>query len=237
MIEIPKEQPKKYRSVVIDTINQIIADNVIKQFRDKNRLTHDDWRDYAVDVLDLFNFCRELPNTVLVNILGYESTGKTVGAGFLNPDETYYINADKKPLTFPKAKEKYNADNRKNYAVPTTYAEIRDLLKRIHAKSKDPLIIFMLGHIEDYKSASGELKQRLKIPGKMAHKYNIDGAVVHCYYTFMDTSKDYNDSSKYQLLTQNAESLNTARSPMGFWDSLTIPNNYQLIVDKILENY
>jgi hypothetical protein len=225
---------KKYRVAIIDTINQLMNDLHIKLMEEKGRgATHDEWRDFGVDVLDLYNFIKSLPNTIPVGILGYEGSGKTVGGSFLNPDETYWLNIDKKPLTFIGGKQKYNRD-KKNYKVITGYKECKETLTAIHANSKEPLIVFIMGHIEDYK-AKGVDRQRLKVIGKMATKYNIEGALSHTYYTYVDEEKKHTDPARYQLRTVSVN--DTARSPMGMWETEFIPNNLQLIVDAILKDY
>ena len=231
-----KEEPK-YRSIIIDTINQLSNDLYIKLLADKERgANFDEWRNFGVEPLDLIVYIKSLPNTIPVWILGFESTGKTVGGSFLNPEETVWLNADKKPLSFANARRMYPVDNsKKNYSIITGYEETKNKIKAIHSKSEEPLVVFILGHIEDYKSKNGQLRQRLKCIGKMPHNFNIEGAVVHSYYTDVDETKKWNDPTRYRLRTVSQN--DTARSPMGMWDSEFIPNNYQLIVDKILADY
>lgn len=231
-----KEEPK-YRSIIIDTLNQLMNDHHTKLMKDKERgATYDEWRDFGVELLDMYDWIKSLPNVIPIQVLGYEATGKTVGGSYLNPDETVWLNVDKKPLTFANARKMYPVDNsRKNYALVTGYDDIKNRIKQIGTKSKDPLIVFMLGHIEDYKAKDNKTRQRLKVLGKMATKYNIEGALSHTYYTDVDETKKWNDPSRYRLRTVSQN--DTARSPMGMWDSEFIPNNYQLIVNKILADY
>lgn len=225
----------KYRTIVVDTINQIMNDQYVSLLEGKGRgATFDEWRDYGADILDLYNFIKSLPNTVPAQVLGFEGTGKTVGGSYLNPDETYWLNVDKKPLSFIGARSKYSAE-KKNYAVPTGYKEVKDAIRAIHGVSKGPLVIFMLGHIEDYKSKGDVIRQRLKVLGKLATKLNIEGALSHCYYTHIDEDLKNTDPNRYQLRTISVN--DTARSPMGMWDTEFIPNNLQLIVDKIVADY
>ena len=225
---------KKYRVAIIDTINQLQADVHLDLMEKKNRgATYDEWRDFGVELLDLYNYIKSLPNTIPVAILGFEGSGKTVGGSFLNPDETYWLNIDKKPLTFIGARQKYSRE-KKNYKIITGYKECKETIAAIHANSKDPLIIFMMGHIEDYKS-KGTDRQRLKVLGKMATKYNIEGALSHTYYTHIDEDKKATDPERYKLRTLSMN--DTARSPMGMFETEHIPNNLQLIVDAILKDY
>lgn len=225
----------KYRTVIVDTVNQLMNDQHVALMEAKNRgATYDEWRDFGVDVLDLYHFIKSLPNTIPIQILGYEGTGKTVGGSFLNPEETYWLNIDKKPLTFKGARQMYSAD-KKNYAVPTGYKEVKDAIKAIHSVSKTPLVVFILGHIEDYKAKGDVVRQRLKTLGKLASKYNIEGALSHSYYTHVDEDLKHLDPNRYQLRTVSVN--DTARSPMGMWETEFIPNNLQLIVDKVVADF
>lgn len=111
-----------------------------------------------------------------------------------------------------------------------------NMIFNIHAKRKGTLIVFVLGHLEDFKGEGGETRQRLKVLGKMATKLGIEGLnVSHTYYTKINASLDHNDPKRYQLTVANS-GLNTARSPQGYWKTFTIENNYQTIVDRILED-
>lgn len=231
---------KKYRSIILDTINGLQNKLYVKFLKDVGKASYDDWRDYGTEILDLYDFIKSLPDVVLVQVLGYEGTGKTVGGSNLSPDETVWLNADGKPLSFFGARGKYPVDNsKKNYKEIKTYEEAKAQILGVHAKRKGTLIVFVLGHIEDYKATEGgSMRQRLKVLGKMASKLGIEGLnVSHTYYTKIDTSKqDHNDASRYKLTVSN-NGANTARSPQGYWKTNEIPNNYQTIVDKILEDY
>lgn len=234
MSEVIKNEPK-YRSIMLDTLNQLMMDKHTELMEAKGRgATYDEWRDFGVDIQSLYTFLKSLSNTVLVQILGKEGTGKTVGGSFLDPDENYWLNIDKKPLTFTKARQMYSTE-KKNYAVVTGYEKVREAVTQIHNKAKSPLIIFVTGHIEDYKDKNGEIASRLKTLGKQATKYNIEGAVAHTYYTYVDRSKKALDPTRYMLSA--FENRDTARSPMGMWETEFIPNNLQLIVDKIVADW
>lgn len=179
-----------------------------------------------------------MPDTVIVQVLGYEGTGKTVGGSFLNPEETAWFNTDGKPLSFFGARSMYPPDNSKlNYKEYSQYEQVKAGLAAIHGKRKGTLIVFVLGHIEDFKGELGETRQRLKVLGKMATKLGIEGLnVSHTYYTKINAILDHNDPNRYQLTVANS-GANTARSPQGYWKEYSIQNNYQTIVDKILEDY
>lgn len=231
------ENTKKYRSVIIDTINQVQQDKYTELLKNKGKAGFDEWKDFGVEVLDLYKFCRELDdNVVMVQILGYEGSGKTCGVMYLDPEETCYLNCDKKPITFTNGNKLYPKDNsKKNYKSISSYEDLKVIIKTLHSKKKDgPFIIFVLGHIEDYKSVEGGGRQRLKFLGKMATKNNIEGSITHCYYTKIDTAFSSKSPERYKLEVDN-NGFNTARSPMGAFEESIIPNNYQLIVNAILK--
>lgn len=228
----------KYRSIILDTINGLQNKLYLELLKEKGKATHDEWRDYGTDILDLYDFIKSLPDTVIVQILGYEGTGKTVGGSNLDPDETVWLNSDGKPLSFFGARQKYPVDNsRKNYKEVYDYDAAKNQISAIHAKRKGTLIVFVLGHIEDYKGEDQMMRQRLRILGKMATKLGVEGInVSHTYYTKINASLGHNDTARYQLTVANS-GMNTARSPQGYWETFTIQNNYQDIVDKILFDY
>ncbi len=227
----------KYRSAILDTIGGLQNALYLEFMRGKNPTIHD-WKDFGVEILDLFDYVKRLEDTVIVLVLGYEGSGKTVGGSYLNPDETVWMNADNKPLTFFGARGKYPTDNsKKNYKEVTTYEDVKANIKAIHAKRKGTFVFFVNGHIEDYKGEDQLIRQRLKILGKMATKLGIEGLnVSHTYYTKVDASLEHTNSLRYKLSVANSGS-NTARTPQGYWLTNEIPNNYQLIVDRILEDY
>lgn len=227
-----ENREKKYQTVIIDTINGLQNNLYIDLLKNKGKANFDDWRDFAVDILDLADFLKRIPVDI-VQITGKEGTGKTVGGSFLDPETTVWLNADDKPLSFFGARKAYPEDNsKKNYKVPRTYQDVKDAILQIHSKRISKLIVFMLAHVEDYKGEGDVIYQRMKTLGKMATKFNVDGISVHNYYTFVDP--DEKDETKRYKLRTHSTGTNTGRSPQGYFTEDFIPNNYQIIVDKIL---
>src|SRR5437899_12224982 len=89
---------KKYRSIILDTINGVQNKLYLRHLKDVGKANYDMWRDYGTEILDLYDWMKRLDDVVLVQVLGHEGTGKTVGGSFLNPEETAWLNADGKPL-------------------------------------------------------------------------------------------------------------------------------------------
>ncbi len=231
-MEVEKKEGK-YTSVVIDTLNALQNKEYVDHMLKKGSPNFDDWRDFGAEVLQLYNFLKV--RGTIVQILGSEGTGKTVGGMFLNPDETVWMNCDNKPLSFTGANKLYPPDNsRKNYSIASTFKDVMEQCSAIYkVRKQDPLVFFILAHVDVYKLNNAE-RLRLRVLGKMATKLNIEGSTTHTYYTVVNpTEKD--PLKKYQLSTQNS-GFDTARSPMGMWSESTIPNNLKLILDKIIED-
>lgn len=248
---------EKYSSAVVDTINQAMNDTYVEYQHEYGRPGFDIWRDYSVEVLYFYQFVRSLPGAVLVQVLGREGTGKTVGAGFLDPDATMYLNIDRKPLTFADAEDKYPNDvaqgvsnSRGNYkeVLPKKndkgkveiWTPIRAAIQyaydnriRNSDPKKDKFVVFVLAHTEVFKGADGVERERLLTLGKQATKLNIEGSLVYCFYTKVDPTAPVR-ADKYKLTMHNS-GFNTARVPMGKFDEIEeMANNYKIILDKIL---
>jgi hypothetical protein len=232
-----KQEEKRYTSIVIDTLNGMQNDAYIDDLKKKGKLNFDDWKDYAIEIYDLFAYLKDLKCTIVL-VLGVEGSGKTVGAYFLDPESTFYINADKKPLTFTNAYISY-PENSNRYKIPKSggegYEQIKAWTKAIvEKKSEYPNItVFCLAHV-DYFKDNGRDRQRMKTLGKMASKMNIEGSTVHTYYTEVDPDMSIKDEERYTMLTRNT-GLNTGRSPMNFFKVDRIPNNFNLVLYKILK--
>ena len=233
----------KYRTIVLDTINAL-QNNLYEEMMYGKKGSHDQWKDFGMEIYKLYSDIKKLPNTVLVQVLGLEGTGKTVGAKHLDPRTTQYLNTDAKPLSFFGANRMYtDSPNEihiangipKNLRTPSTYIETMDMIEKIHSFRMGTLIVFVLGHIETYTLPEGGNGQRLKVLGKQATKLGIEGLNTnHTYYTKIDVQYGVKDPNRYKLVTHNS-GFNTVRSPEGFWDG-DILNNYQTIVDRILED-
>lgn len=235
-IVTPEGIVQHYRNVIIDTVSAP-QNTLFKKINEDRSLTLNEWRDFGWEVYNLYDYTKSLGDTILVQILGQEGSGKTVGGKFLNPDETLWINADRKPLSFFGGRAKYPSDNsRKNYSEVADYDNIKKVIKAAHDKRKGTLIVWMLGHVDIYKGKHEMIHQRLRVLGRQATKLGIEGLnLVHTYYTQVNGALDVNSPERYRLETFT-DGFNTARSPEGFFTTKDIPNNYQIIQDKILED-
>lgn len=229
-VTVTPPSTRKFEVVVLDTINQI-QNNKYMDMLDKNTMiTRDKWKDFGVEIYMLYHFCKEL-GVEIVQVLGYEGSGKSYGIKFLNPETTLWLHADAKPITFKGGRQAYSRE-KGNYTEPNTYEKVEKFIKFANDNRVDkskPLVVFILGHIEDFKSEDGIMRQRLKVLGNLATKLNIEGSLAHCYYTDISYVED---KPKYSLNTQNS-GYNTARSLEELFETPLIPNNFQLVLEAI----
>lgn len=71
----------------------------------------------------------------VIGIMGESGSGKTTAMRNLPPEETVYIDADKKGLNWKGWKKQYNIDN-KNYAVSDSFGLVSGLLRRINEQDQ-----------------------------------------------------------------------------------------------------
>ena len=72
-----------------------------------------------------------MSNTIL--IMGESGAGKTTAMRNLNPETTFYIDADKKGLNWKGWKQQYNSEN-KNYIATSKTKDIKILLNKINTE-------------------------------------------------------------------------------------------------------
>lgn len=236
---------KQIKTIVIDTINAI-QNNQYMSMLDKNTMvTREKWKDFSVDIyMFMVEDLQEL-GFETVMILGYEGTGKSFGIRYLEPETNMWYNCDKKNPTFKSiefgketfnAKEIYGTKNNptKFMKIPIKYDDITAHLKLLESKGAlaENRIAFILGHIEDYKTSEGEIRQKLKMLGNLAGKMNIEGSLENCLYTKLNR---LGDKIEYKLDTQNS-GTNTGRSLHGAFEDRYIDNDFNLIYNAIV-NY
>ena len=68
-------------------------------------------------------------------IIGESGAGKTTSCRTLDPKTTYYIDCDKKGLSFRGWRKSYNAEN-KNYVATSNIASILEFLKKLNEDNK-----------------------------------------------------------------------------------------------------
>lgn len=106
--------------------------------------------------------------------------------------------------------------------------DIYDLYRMISTLRED-LTVICLAHTEDYTGKDGLSRQRLKTNGAKLTKLNIEGLSTYTLYTTVVRGED---EVEYKFLVQN-DGTNTARSPEGVFENITIPNDLDVVVDNI----
>lgn len=106
--------------------------------------------------------------------------------------------------------------------------DIYDLYRMISAL-RDDLTVFCLAHTEDYLGKDGLPRQRLKTNGAKLTKLNVEGLSTYTLYTTVARGEE---EVEYKFLVQN-DGTNTARSPEGVFENVTIPNDLDTVVDNI----
>lgn len=71
----------------------------------------------------------------VIGVMGESGSGKTTAMRNLPPEETIYIDADKKGLNWKGWRKQYNIDN-KNYAVSDSFGLVSGLLRRINEQDQ-----------------------------------------------------------------------------------------------------
>lgn len=71
----------------------------------------------------------------MIGLMGESGSGKTTAMRNLPPEETIYIDADKKGLNWKGWRKQYNIDN-KNYAVSDSFGLVSGLLRRINEQDQ-----------------------------------------------------------------------------------------------------
>lgn len=106
-----------------------------------------------------------------------------------------------------------------------------NLVNMISTLREDLYIVF-LHHLEIEKDELGNQQIQAKTIGKMFTQYvTFEGLFSIVLYT--NITKD-DKGMHYGFLTQS-DGTNTAKSPMGMFDSLIIPNDLKYVIDKVEE--
>lgn len=78
---------------------------------------------------------------MIIGIMGESGSGKTTSMRNLDPKTTYYIDCDKKGLSWKGWKTQYNKDKMHNYFVCDDAKQVEALLRNINEKGKDAKVV------------------------------------------------------------------------------------------------
>jgi hypothetical protein len=97
------------------------------------------------------------------------------------------------------------------------------------------LKVFYFTHPETIEDAGEIVGYKMKTSGKMLdNQITLEGLFTICLYTLVEENKD--GSASYNFVTNRYKKY-PAKSPDGMFDEIKIPNNLQIVVDKIDEYY
>lgn len=109
-----------------------------------------------------------------------------------------------------------------------------DLFKTARTLRED-ITVFYLTHPEVIEDAGEIIGYKIKTAGKLIdNQVLLEGLLTVCLYTFVEENKD--GTTSYNFVTNRFRKM-PAKSPDGMFEDLKIPNNLQLVVDKVTEYY
>ena len=102
-------------------------------------------------------------------------------------------------------------------------------------KLRDDLTTFYFTHPETIEDGGEIIGYKIKTAGKLIdNQIVLEGLLTVCLYTHVDENKD--GTASYNFITNRWKKY-PAKSPDGMFSEIKIPNNLQLVVDKVSEYY
>jgi hypothetical protein len=102
-------------------------------------------------------------------------------------------------------------------------------------KLRDDIVVFYLTHPETIEDGGEIIGYKIKTAGKLIdNQVLLEGLLTVCLYTHVEEKKD--GTIEYNFITNRFRKF-PAKSPDGMFNELKIPNNLQLVVDKVNEYY
>ena len=100
---------------------------------------------------------------------------------------------------------------------------------------REDLTTFYLSHPETIEDGGEIVGYKIKTAGKLIdNQIVMEGLMTICLYTHVEENKD--GSASYHFITNRFRKY-PAKSPDGMFDEVKIPNNLQLVLDKVNEYY
>jgi len=100
---------------------------------------------------------------------------------------------------------------------------------------RDDITVFYLTHPEAIEDGGEIIGYKIKTAGKLIdNQVLLEGLLTVCLYTYVEEKKD--GTSDYSFVTNRFKKY-PAKSPDGMFTDIKIPNNLQLVAEKINEYY
>lgn len=225
----------KVKSIVIDTLTGLMEQEYAEAGR-KKMIDRVKWKDWALDVVHLVDFLRK-EGFRCVLVAGYPGSGKSYGMKALPEGENVWYNCDRKNPTWKGGKDVYGTINNptKFHVLPENYDAIAKHISALKSKDVfvDEPVAFLIGHIEDYKTKDGQIRQRFKTLGNLTNKLDIEAKMTEVLYS--EVIVDDNEARQYLFRTV-ASPTDTCRSSEELFKEEYIPNDFSYVIEAI-ESY
>ena len=100
---------------------------------------------------------------------------------------------------------------------------------------RDEITVFYITHPETVEDGGEIIGYKIKTAGKLIdNQVLLEGLLTVCLYTLVEEGKD--GTASYNFVTNRFRKF-PAKSPDGMFDEVKIPNNLQIVVDKVNEYY
>lgn len=124
--------------------------------------------------------------------------------------------------------------NEVGYTKFTVMAKDMVDLFREARKLRDDLKIFYFSHPEVVEDGGEIVGYKMKTSGKMLdNQIVLEGLFTICLYTHVEETKE---GANFYFITNRYKKY-PAKSPDGMFEDLKVPNNLQMVVDKVNEYY
>lgn len=112
--------------------------------------------------------------------------------------------------------------------------EMKELFEEARNLRED-LTTFYLTHPEIIEDGGEIIGYKIKTAGKLIdNQITLEGLITICLYTHVEENKD--GTANYYFLTNRYRKM-PAKSPDGMFEEIKIPNNLQLVLDKVNKYY
>lgn len=210
----------------------------------------------------------------VICIMGESGSGKTTSMRNLDPETTYYIDSDRKGLSWRGWKNHYNTE-RKNYLCSDDPEKVKKTLANISEKGthiktvivdtigsimvademrrsrekgfdkwmdlatciwdmvdmayllREDLTVIFIAHTQTERNEDGYVFTKIKTSGK-----KLDKICLESKFTTVLIAKCIDGEFVFETKSKNS----TAKTPMGLFDTDTIPNDITTVI-KALEEY
>jgi hypothetical protein len=110
--------------------------------------------------------------------------------------------------------------------------DIYEIITYCNSMRKD-IVVYFMGHVTLYTDVDGNESKCLITNGRKLEKIKIESKLPIVLFT--KVKSDHTGNNEYKFETQANRS--TAKSPIGMFDEMLIPNSLRFVDDKVREYY